>query len=1180
MKLPWNGGLLVLLGTCLPLLGGISLAEEMFLEGGATFEEPLKDGRRIDVKVRIPGLNVTSLVVRDGAGRRVELRLKPVEVKSGLGGPSQQAGIDGKILDSKAEEPPPEVLLDGCVRVEVVSIDNGPHPKDSTKVWFPAQPFYVRPAPGHYAGEERANLVRRWNDLPGLASRGIAVRIERAGDEVLIWIDDRFVARVPVSGATRLEGTVPGGARWDLGERESIRCADAAFLPVSLRGYENEAEDPEVEVEIFPGKDSLVRALFPEAAPGRALNVGRARWIQDRNIPLGVKEEFSPSYFARRAFDRTPENLILSVPNTDYRSVRLLCAPVPGGKPVVTLRLTHFADLLGGLNGVGDALVDRTIYLEKRDGRWPEGCGEVGKIRLKDGTEAPLLLVEIPLNTGGIPDLVDAEGVRGRRSTQYLDLEITKELQLVQPPNRALHAWLPLGNPSSVHLLGVTLEQAPRVRLEPRQTGNVYLPGENPGWKFSISGLKSGFGGILKWTRRNGDGTSVSESRPVTVPSGTSQVTLPLDFDLENGWHGFQFHLLDKDGRIVWERETSLVQLAEDNRRAGFESPFATWWFRAVHGGTGDLQTVGPLYRKLGMRHVNPFGGPDPDSAALGAHGLRLNMLPKLGFASEKGRKQSADYIAKHPDVKWAMIFHEDRFGDYRFPPEFVGRKVPPLTGEQRQEWEKKLQSARTAGDYYRKHHPDIRLITGNGAFAFAMSLMQHGFPKDLVDAWGDETTGQSILPETQPSATMNTLFWLREYSKKFGYNAPVTTCYEWAYRTTKPGDLTPLEQAQFYCRDALLCLAYGAPHINTGLLYDVSNAYYYSRWGASGLMSRYPLLDPKPSFAAISVLTRELDRAVFERNVPADSPTTHGIEFRRDKEWIYAFWIPRGERSVYLHFDGETPAVRHTDMMGRESTLPLQDGAVRVELSGSPVYIHSADRLASLRSGPTRLPKPPEGTRVVDSMDDDSGWTVSPGSRPDFENFQFDFVRKQGNFVLSSAHDPEKGEVTRLTLTPDPGLPWPVIRYTTLKPASPLPIGENPAGIGVWVRGNSSWGRVFFEIEDARGTKLLSAGKPEDGWSLNDWKGEHLVNFDGWNFLNVRLPGWFEGGYPMPQNSDWNTDSEPLTPPLKLTAIIVEMRERIVRINEVIDVPALHLDLAGLSVVPNKLQPPNESTP
>ncbi len=1162
-------GILLFLGFTVPAGVSGEDAGSRSLPAAQEFSEPLPVGETRILHANFPSKGESILTIRDGPHLEIRISLKSVTVKSGDAGKAQKAAIDGKIVQVEETKAAAKDLEGGCLRIGIASNDPTKPPKERKTIWYPAQPYFVRPLPAHYTGGARESLLRDWDGLPGLSDRGVEMRLERTADKMRIWLDDRFLAQIPMTGDSVLSGSPPEGAQWNL--REGPPPASGIFQPIPLRGYVDEKRDPSVRIEILPEAAERIARLFPELPAGRAIDLGRARWLQDADFPLKAKEEFAPTYFSRRALDRSPENIILGVPNTDYRSARLLCAPLPGHKPVLTLRLTHFADNVGGLPGVGDAIVDREIVLEKKDGKWPSGCEEVGVMRLRDGTQAPLLLVDAPLSTGDIPDLVDAEGLHGRRSTQYLDLEITKGIRTIDSHNHALHAKFPVGQPSGIQLLGVALEQAPRIRLEPRRVGNAYWPDENPGWDLTISNAPRNFRGVLEWERQDIDGALESGHLPIVLPPGESSARIPLDFRLEKGWHGFHFRLMDSEGRPdpLWERRTSLVQLPAGTRKAGFESPFATWWFRETHGGTKDLTIVGPLYRKLGMRHVNPFLGPGPDGASLEAEGLRLNMLPKANLGTEKGRQRADDFLAKHPNVTWAMIFHEDRLdGDYVFPPEFSGRGIPPLTEAQRAQVSDKIAQARQAAEFYRERRPDIRLIVGNGAFPFAMTLMQNGFPKDCVDVWGDETPGQTLLPETQPTTSTNTLFWLAKYSKKYGYNAPVTTCYEWVCRVTSPGALTPLEQARFYCRDALHALAYKAPHINTGLLYDVSNSYYYSRWGACGLMTRFPLLDPKPSFVALATLTQELDGAEFQRVLPTDSPTTYALEFERTGERIYVLWIPRGERVAHLQFEGNAP-LSATDMVGRPIALTPQQGSLKLTLSGSPLYLRSKDRIVGVRSEPTRLENPPTPLRALDPIEDATRWTLAAEGDPAFENAQFDFVRKLGDFRLSEVQDTDQGKALRLTLQSDPKTPWPVVRYAILKPAEPIALDENTDAIGLRVRGNSSWGRIFFELEDATGTRLLSAGGKEDGWSVNDWKGEHLVNFDGWNFLSVRLPGWYDQSYPMPQNSDWNISASPLTPPFKLTRILVEMRERVVRVNEVVEIPNLSLDLANLATTP-----------
>ncbi len=97
-------------------------------------------------------------------------------------------------------------------------------------------------------------------------------------------------------------------------------------------------------------------------------------------------------------------------------------------------------------------------------------------------------------------------------------------------------------------------------------------------------------------------------------------------------------------------------------------------------------------------------------------------------------------------------------------------------------------------------------------------------------------------------------------------------------------------------------------------------------------------------------------------------------------------------------------------------------------------------------------------------------------------------------------------------------------------------PPGE-PTEIGVWVNGNSSWGRVIFELQDASGQTWTSIGALQRGelspWLLDwmpkealentkaltqaDWNTDGVfsgrwIDFDGWRYVGIPLPGNYPG--------------------------------------------------------------------
>lgn len=60
---------------------------------------------------------------------------------------------------------------------------------------------------------------------------------------------------------------------------------------------------------------------------------------------------------------------------------------------------------------------------------------------------------------------------------------------------------------------------------------------------------------------------------------------------------------------------------------------------------------------------------------------------------------------------------------------------------------------------------------------------------------------------------------------------------------------------------------------------------------------------------------------------------------------------------------------------------------------------------------------------------------------------------------------------------------------YTTVRFKEPIPLPGKPQVIWARVKGNSNWGQIRFEIEDARGEvfKNLSTGR---GWPATSWTG------------------------------------------------------------------------------------------
>lgn len=1117
----------------------------MVAQEPATISAPLAADTVIRLTLRLGVLQQPATVrVAGDEGPALELRLQALDAE-------YRVNIIG-------EERIP--LPDACVELRVPDPAGG---------WLFNDRYFVRPFPHWYEREERQALLDRWADLPPASTHPLGLRIDVHAGRVGLWVDDRYVAGLAIAGAPALRLTLsPGNALADIATAPS---ADARrWVPVGLHGYRRPGSWSAAEPSIGRGALTLRGVPFEVGAPGDEIDVGLARWLREAVGPEGYTE----NYFTRNAFDSRPEDILLAVPTDDYSQAHLLCAvdPDPAKTPILSLRLTRYLEDLYDSGGRGDAIADSAVRLERTGGRWPEGVAQVGTVAVTTAEgqrELPLLQVAVPLRAGEIPDVIDEQGIFVRRSTQHLDLELTRGLYLIKTSSYSHHSILPVGPPSAVHVLAVTLERAPvRVRMSSRQVGNVFYAQERPALYVEMTAQRDEpFAGELRWQVHDAYGRTSEGRREVSVAADGEPSVARIDLESETlGWYGARVSLHDRDGAQVWSQPTSFAILPPDTRTAT-DSPFGTWWFRQSHIGTEDVAEIAPLLQRMGIRRVNPSSR-GPDAATLAAHGLRVSMLTDFARRGDAGFAMLDEMVAQHPDVQWAMVYHESGFGEgVRYPPEFLGQEPPELTEQQRQKLDDLQAKGLAYARYVRERYPHLKLIVGNGSLGFAAQLMREGWPRELVDAWGDEDLGQAIPPEAPPPA-FKSLYWQQEYAKLYGYDEPMTTAYEWRGRNTQPGNVSELEQARLYSRDALQALAFGAPHVNPGLLYDVGDSYYYSRWGAGGYCHRYPLLNPKPSYVAMATLTRELDGAQFRRILDAASPTLHVLEFARGDGFVYALWLPRGERRVDLTFAADTRCTL-TDMNGNAQEVSTRDRRAVALISASPSYLRSDVALEAVSGGPTTCESPPAGVRVADPVIDSDRWQPVRVADEQLDSGFFDFPRTLGDIDVAAVEDERMGRALELTLNPQPEVPWPVSRYVILEPTAPIPAPGEPTAVGLWVRGNSCWGRVLWEFEDAAGERFFSIGASEGGWSVGDWEARTFINFDGWNYLSVELPFRHASGFYGPPQRNWLARGGDgiVDYPIRFTRLVVELRDTVLRLTAPIPVPDRTVRLRDLSV-------------
>jgi len=312
--------------------------------------------------------------------------------------------------------------------------------------------------------------------------------------------------------------------------------------------------------------------------------------------------------------------------------------------------------------------------------------------------------------------------------------------------------------------------------------------------------------------------------------------------------------------------------------------------------------------------------------------------------------------------------------------------------------------------------------------------------------------------------------------------------------------------------RDVLISLANRFNLISIGLFFDCTSGYYNHFYGAAGILDRAPYVYPKRAYVAYAALTGALDTVTFERQIPTGSTTVYALEFKKaDGTYAYAFWSAKGKfemdldnsnNSCFLGLCGSKAVL--TEFYGK--TRQLSGKTLTISGGTAPIYLNTKKPLKSVKITGRTFPQEDalaEKSTVASSFDDVSLVTVKPDPMVETKHTDFLPINKPGKFSIANAVDNGKKAIkVTLDTSSDPYKSNYITEYTTISLKKPMPVSGNPAAVGVWVKGNSNWGQIRFEIEDAQGEifKGISTG----GWGCDiyDWPGNTSINFDGWCFV------------------------------------------------------------------------------
>ncbi|NLF22485.1 MAG: hypothetical protein GX590_04925, partial [Lentisphaerae bacterium] len=356
----------------------------------------------------------------------------------------------------------------------------------------------------------------------------------------------------------------------------------------------------------------------------------------------------------------------------------------------------------------------------------------------------------------------------------------------------------------------------------------------------------------------------------------------------------------------------------------------------------------------------------------------------------------------------------------------------------------------------------------------------------------------------------------------------------------------------------------------------EMANSYYDTIWGY-GAFSRWPLAYPNDAFSATATLTLLLDRAAFVRQLPTGTPTVYCIEFQRDGGRVYVLWTARGEVDVALDLGG-AKAYTRTTMCG---TVAENQTAARLVVDEEPLYLTTTAPLAGVRASLARRypheqyagsDKAVVAAPLAAAAEVTLVATPDPRIESTTRNPSFLACFRPGAYSATTVADDERGACIELTLATGPATSYLYSEYTFLAIPGAAPVAGEPSTIGVWVKGNSSWGKLFFEVTDAEGERWISAGSGGYGCVTHDWPGQAAINFDGWHFVQFPLTGASPVKVFAPGENQWQwqRDGEGgngrMDFPIRVTGLGVAMRREVLNLTELVPVDTV-IRLQNVSV-------------